>query len=102
MGRENPGNSQAEIIESLESISVKEAGRRGGRATRDRYAGTGFYQRIGAKGGKRQKELYADLLAEFGRRGGRPKRPNLEDSVGEELPEKKGGTRSAPGNSSPT
>lgn len=83
MGRENPGNSQAEIIESLESISVKEAGRRGGHATRDRYQGTGFYQRIGRKGGKRQKELYADLLAEFGRRGGRPRRPNLNESMGE-------------------
>lgn len=67
-----------------EAITVVEAGRRGGTTTRDRYAGTGFYQRIGAKGGKRQKELYHDLLAEFGKLGGRPKRPALEESAGEE------------------
>lgn len=66
-----------------DAITVQEAGRRGGCVTRDRYAGTDFYQRIGAKGGKRQKELYADLLAEFGRRGGRPRRPSLNESVGE-------------------
>lgn len=83
------GNSETEIIEAPEGISVKEAGRRGGTATRDRFAGTDFYQRIGAKGGKRQKELYSDLLAEFGKLGGRPKRPSLEDSMGEESSQKK-------------
>lgn len=79
MGREKPN----EIIETSEGISVKEAGRRGGLTTSSRYRNTGFYQRIGAKGGKRQKELYADLLAEFGRRGGRPPRPNLNENPGE-------------------
>jgi len=71
-------------------ISVREAGARGGRSTLARR-GTAFFREIGAKGGKRQKELYAALLAEFGRRGGRPRRPNLEDSLGEEHPERKEG-----------
>jgi len=66
-----------------ERITVAEAGRRGGNATRDRYQGTGFYQRIGAKGGRKTAELYADLLQQFGRRGGRPRRPALNESLGE-------------------
>lgn len=70
-------------VEVSSGISVQEAGRRGGSVTRDRHAGTGFYQRIGAKGGRRTAELYADLLKEFGKRGGRPRRPTLED-MGEE------------------
>jgi len=72
-----------------EEITVAAAGRRGGLATSARFRGTDFYQRIGAIGGKRQKELYADLLAEFGRRGGRPRRPNLENTVVEGSPQKK-------------
>ena len=64
-------------------ITVREAGRRGGNVTRDRYAGTDFYRRIGAKGGRRTKELYRDLLSEFGKKGGRPRRPILSDSAGE-------------------
>lgn len=89
INKEEP--AAAEIIETPEGISVKEAGRRGGSTTRDRYTGTGFYQRIGAKGGKRQKELYADLLAEFGKLGGRPRRPSLNEHVGEGDHHEKGG-----------
>ncbi len=72
-------------VEASDQITVQEAarllGRRGGQSTLARKGRT-FFQEIGAKGGKRQKELYADLLAEFGRRGGRPRRPNLNESVG--------------------
>lgn len=75
-------NSEAEGTQSR-AISVTEAGARGGAVTRDRYAGTGFYQRIGAKGGKKTAELYADLLKEFGRRGGRPRRPTLNMGEGD-------------------
>jgi hypothetical protein len=83
-----------------EEITVAEAGRRGGTATRDRH-GIGFYRRIGAKGGESTKKLYGHLFSELGKRGGRPKRPTL-DSAGGRLPEKKGGEmRSAPGSSSP-
>lgn len=83
MRREKPGNSEAEIIEAPEGISVKEAGRRGGRATVENQ-GVDFFRRIGRKGGERTKELYADLLREFGKKGGRPRRPTLGESAGEQ------------------
>lgn len=66
-------------------VSVREAGRRGGQSTLE-HRGTEFFREIGAMGGKRTAELYADLLKEFGRKGGRPRRPNLENSVGEGSP----------------
>jgi general stress protein YciG len=59
-------------------ISVKEAGRRGGEATLRRY-GVSFYREIGKKGGKRTVELYKELLKEFGKKGGRPRRPSLDE-----------------------
>jgi len=83
-----------------EEITVAEAGRRGGQSTLERQ-GAEFFRKIGRKGGQRTAELYRDLLSEFARRGGRPRRPALEEDTGEELPEKKEGTRSASGNSSP-
>lgn len=43
------------------AMSVKEAGKKGGEMTRSRYAGEGFYEKIGKKGGdiggKRVREL---------------------------------------------
>jgi general stress protein YciG len=78
-----------------ERITVAEAGRRGGSITRDRY-GRDFYQKIGAEGGRRTAELYADLLKEFGKRGGRPRRPTLDESMGER-DHQKGGLRLAHG-----
>jgi len=65
-----------------QAITVREAGARGGHSTLERR-GVEFFRKIGAKGGKRQKELYRDLLAEFGRKGGRPRRPTLDESTGE-------------------
>lgn len=70
--------NQAEISEA---ITVREAGRRGGIATRDRR-GVEFLREIGRKGGKVTKMRYAHLLSEFGRRGGRPRRPALNESLG--------------------
>ena len=67
-------------------ITVQEAGARGGRTTRERH-GREFYQRIGKKGGKRTKQLYSELLKEFGGKGGRPCWPCLDD-MGEEHLEK--------------
>ena len=59
-------------------ITVAEAGRRGGIATRNRH-GADFYRQIGAKGGAATKKLYGHLFREFGRRGGRPRRPSLNE-----------------------
>lgn len=71
-------NQSAEV----EGITCQEAGRRGGAATRDRH-GVEFLRKIAKKGGETTKRRYGHLFSEFGRRGGRPKRPNLE-SVGEQ------------------
>jgi hypothetical protein len=70
-------------------LTVVQAGRRGGQATLERR-GVEFFREIGRRGGQRTKELYGDLLSRFGKRGGRPRRPDLTD-MREELPESKGG-----------
>jgi len=70
-------------LSNEEEISVKAAGRRGGTTTRDRY-GSDFYRRIGKMGGERTRELYSELLKEFGKRGGRPRRPTLDEYMREE------------------
>lgn len=72
-----------QLAESSRAISVREAGRRGGRATVENQ-GMGFFKKIGKKGGQRTAKLYANLLKEFGRKGGRPRRPALDEpAVGE-------------------
>jgi len=54
-----------------DGMSVREAGRKGGRTTRDRY-GTDFFQEIGSKGGKTVSERYpSEHFREIGRKGGR-------------------------------
>ena len=66
-----------------EEITVAEAGRRGGRATLESQ-GADFFRRIGKKGGQRTAELYRELLSEFARKGGRPRRRALDESMGGE------------------
>lgn len=60
--------------EKMESknLSVREAGRRGGEATKS-HLGLEHFKRIGSIGGKRTAFLYRQLLKEFGRKGGRPR-----------------------------
>lgn len=69
-------------VEVSDEVSVREAGRRGGTTTRDRH-GVEFYRRIGARGGEITKKRYGHLFSEFGRRGGRPRRPTLDEPTGE-------------------
>jgi general stress protein YciG len=64
-------------------ITVSKAGRRGGQTTL-KNQGNDFFRRIGKKGGKRTAELYRDLLSEFGKKGGRPRRPTLSEYMEEE------------------
>jgi len=64
-------------------ITVREAGAHGGRSTLE-HQGVEFFREIGKKGGQRTKELYGELLSEFGKRGGRPKRPTLDGSAGKQ------------------
>lgn len=72
-----------------QAITVREAGRRGGCRTLNNH-GVEFYRQIGKKGGRRTAELYRGLLTEFGKRGGRPRRPDTVKQLGEEHSEKKG------------
>ena len=65
-----------------DKITAAEAGRRGGQATLESQ-GRDFFKRIGHKGGRRTARLYRELLSDFGKKGGRPKRPNLDGPVGE-------------------
>jgi general stress protein YciG len=64
-------------------MTVREAGTRGGRATLEKY-GKDYYSRIGRKGGERTAQLYREFLSEFGKKGGRPRRPNLSEYREEE------------------
>ena len=53
------------------NMSVREAGRKGGKTTRQRY-GSEFYQEIGQKGGRAVSERYShEHFQAIGRKGGR-------------------------------
>jgi hypothetical protein len=53
-----------------EPMSVRDAGRKGGRATRARY-GPEFFSEIGQKGGRAVSQRYpSEHFREIGRRGG--------------------------------
>ncbi len=53
------------------NMSVREAGRKGGKTTRSRY-GAEFYQEIGQKGGRTVSERYPhEHFQQIGRKGGR-------------------------------
>ena len=90
MPKEKPSNGETEIIETPESIqeAARQLGRRGGTSTRDRR-GVEFLREIARKGGETTKRRWGYLFSEFGRRGGRPRRPNLENTVVEGSPQKK-------------
>ena len=64
-------------MDTNDKVSVQDARRRGGTTTRDRY-GSNFYRHIGKLGGERTRELYAEILREVGKKGGRPRRPELQ------------------------
>ena len=53
------------------NMSVREAGRKGGKTTRARY-GAEFFQELGAKGGRTVSQRYSnEHFREIGRKGGR-------------------------------
>lgn len=57
-------------------ITVSEAGRRGGLACL-RNRGREFYVEIGKRGQGVMRAKYPDKASEWGKQGGRPKKPNL-------------------------
>jgi general stress protein YciG len=59
------------VSQKAEPMSVRDAGRKGGRATRARY-GAEFFAAIGQKGGKAVSQRYpSEHFQEIGRKGGR-------------------------------
>jgi general stress protein YciG len=68
-GRRRTVNDPTDDVDG--NMSVREAGRKGGKTTRARY-GPEFFQQIGAKGGKAVSERYSnEHFREIGRKGGR-------------------------------
>jgi len=68
---ERESADQNGTAESEGNMSVREAGRKGGKTTRARY-GPEFFQEIGAKGGRAVSERYSnEHFREIGRKGGR-------------------------------
>jgi general stress protein YciG len=64
--KQDPGKDR-----KSEPMSVRDAGRKGGRATRARY-GPEFFAEIGQKGGKAVSQRYpSEHFQEIGRKGGR-------------------------------
>lgn len=63
-------------------ISVKEAGQRGGLANLRKF-GREYFVRIGKIGGLRTKRLHGEHYKEWGKLGGRPKKSNLKEIMGQ-------------------
>ena len=57
-------------------ITVNEAGKKGGFRTMIKL-GREFYVRIGKKGQKNMRRNYPNMAQEWGKLGGRPKKPSL-------------------------
>ena len=64
------------------SISVAEAGRKGGLTGLYRRGGA-FYSEIGKKGQQAMRQKYPNMASEWGKLGGRPKKLTLNQIMGE-------------------
>jgi general stress protein YciG len=64
------------------SITVIEAGRKGGFTVLQRY-GRQFFAEIGEKGQKAMRQKYPDMAVIWGKKGGRPKKLSLGLVMGE-------------------
>ena len=62
----------------VKPISVAEAGRKGG-LTVSAKRGRSWFAEIGAEGQQTLRAKYPGMAKEWGRKGGRPKKPNLPD-----------------------
>jgi general stress protein YciG len=63
-------------------LTVSEAGRLGGNATL-RNQGQKHFRKIGRRGGKTTARKFRELLSEFGKKGGRSRRPSLGEAMEE-------------------
>ena len=62
-------------------ITVNDAGRKGGLAV-SRTRGRQFFAEIGRKGQQAMRAQYPDMAQKWGKLGGRPKKPKLEEVMG--------------------
>ncbi len=75
-------------------VDVIEAGRKGGLTVLRKF-GREFYVGIGQKGQKSMRCKYPGMAKVWGKRGGRPKKPNLDDMGDQGINKKRGGSGSA-------
>lgn len=59
-------------------MDISEAGRRGGLAVLATY-GRKHFSKIGRQGQKTLRDRYPGMAQVWGKQGGRPKKPNLDD-----------------------
>ncbi|TFH47781.1 MAG: hypothetical protein E4G89_07360 [Methanothrix sp.] len=78
------------MSETWMAMDVVEAGRKGGLAVLQRR-GRGFFSQIGRSGQRAMREKHPDMAAVWGKRGGRPRKPDLEGAGGGENSSKRGG-----------
>jgi hypothetical protein len=67
----------------MEDLTVRQAGRRGGLAVLLKY-GKSYFSKIGRKGQDAMRIKYPGMATVWGRRGGRPKKPDLYVGTGEQ------------------
>jgi general stress protein YciG len=64
-------------------ITVREAGQIGGLTVLKAH-GRDFFVRIGKKGQEAMRARYPNMASQWGKKGGRPKKPNLTEIRGRE------------------
>jgi len=79
---------------SFKNLSVREAGRRGGLSVLAKH-GHKHFSKIGKQGQKALRERYPDMASEWGKQGGRPRKPQLHNMGDQNLNNKRGGSGSA-------
>jgi len=77
------GMTHSKVIKLAGGISVSEAGRRGGLAVL-KTRGRRFFAEIGQKGQRVMRVRYPNMASQWGKLGGRPKKPKLEEVMGNE------------------
>ena len=65
------------------SITVREAGKRGGLSTLYKF-GRAYFVRIGKIGGLHTKALHGHQYKDWGKKGGRPPKLKLQQNMGQE------------------
>ena len=75
-------------------VSVQEAGRRGGLMVLTTY-GREHFSKIGRQGQKALRDQYPGMASIWGKQGGRPRKPNIDDMGGLDVNKRRGGCGSA-------